>query len=437
LTPRYRRKKRHTLWFLVVLLIIAAGGAVYFYLDSKVTADEITAIDTADYTEMIAGKGAQYERKGFVLSTEVDEQLGDKTYKTPMGFSIVSHSDKWTGEKLVDIYNELLNNKHGDEMMYVGEVDVYPGASELDSENATVAGTQSSRQEFYPVFFDLPSIVPNTLKYAINPKVSVIKLYNMDKFDSAAQAARTIAHEYGHHYTMYYFLKSDDAAVESEYYKLRGLGSIGHDVIFKDWDSYMQNYDWDIYELAAEDYVQLMGSPNARVTENYKDVNDILMSSDDDYKVAADDRTVNLFPQKNIFIPLADDIAGLRDYYYSFIGLENSLPPLAPAAFNLAIDKRTKNGYTYYDITWRMPSVDENALYTLVCYDSQGNVFWPVKTVYGDEAPAAMVGTASTIRGDYLYSMSDDVPEDDRIFKLYLLLPDGRMQASEPFYADF
>jgi hypothetical protein len=401
------------------------------------TSNEIAAIDTAEYSDMKADKGAQYEAKGIALSAEVSEELGDNIYQTPMGFSIVSHSDKWTGEKLVDIYNELQSNKHGDEMMYVGEVDVYPGASDMDTGNTVVPGTQSSKQENYPVFFDLPALVPNSLKYAINPRVSVIKLYNMDKYDSAAQAAKTIAHEYGHHYTMYYFLKNDEAAVASEYYKLRDLGNIGHEVIFKDWNSYMENYDWDIYEIAAEDYVELMGSPNARITENYKDIYDILLVGNDNYKVAADDRTVNLFPQKNIFIPLADDINGLRDYYYSFIGLDNSLPQLEPANFDLAMKKRTKNGYTYYDITWSKTSTDKNALYTLVCYDTKGNVYWPVKTVYGDGEPTAMVGTASVIRGDYIYSMSDNVPKEDRIFKLYLLLPDGRMQASEPFNADF
>jgi hypothetical protein len=401
------------------------------------TSKEIAAIDSADYSEMKMDKGAQYEAKGIALSAEVSEELGDHTYQTPMGFSIVSHSDKWTGDRLKDIYDELLNNKHGDEMMYVGQVDVYPGASDMDSENTVVAGTQTSKQENYPVFFNLPALVPNSLKYAINPKVSVIELYNMDEYDSAAQAAKTIAHEYGHHYTMYYFLKNDDAAVASEYYKLRCLGSVGHDVIFKDWNSYMENYDWDIYEMAAEDYVELMGSPNARITENYKDIYDILLIGNDNYKVAADDRTVNLFPQKNIFIPLADDITGLRDYYYSFIGTENSLPPLEPADFNLAMKRHTKNGYTYYDITWTKTSTEKNALYTLVCYDSKGNVYWPVKTVYGDGEPTAMVGTASLVRGDYIYSMSDNVPKEDRIFKLYLLLPDGRLQASEPFYADF
>lgn len=437
MTARYRQKKSHILWFFVVLLFIAIGGAVYFYLDREMTSGEIAAIDSAEYFDMTMQKDAQYEAKSISLSAETNEQLSDKIYKTPMGFSIVSNSDKWTGEKLVDIYNELLNNKHGDEMMYVSEVDIFPGASDMDSGNTVVAGTQSSRQENYPVFFDLPAIVPNTLKYAINPKVSVIKLYNMDKYDSAAQAAKTIAHEYGHHYTMYYFLQNDDAALTSEYYKLRGLAGIGHDVIYKDWDSYMENYDWDIYEIAAEDYVELMGSPNARITENYKDVYQILMTGKDGYKVAADDRTVNLFPQKNIFIPLADDVQGLRDYYYSFIGLKNDMSALAPANFDLKMEQHSSNGYTYYNITWTKTSTDKNALYTLVCYDSKGNVFWPVKTVYGDEEPTAMVGTASTIRGNYIYSMSDDVPKDDRIFKLYLLLPDGRMQASEPFSADF
>ena len=39
--------------------------------------------------------------------------------------------------------------------------------------------------------------------------------------------------------------------------------------------------------------------------------------------------------------------------------------------------------------------------------------------------------------GDHFEYFPSDVTEADRYFRLYLLLPDGRMQSSELFYADF
>ena len=66
-----------------------------------------------------------------------------------------------------------------------------------------------------------------------------------------------------------------------------------------------------------------------------------------------------------------------------------------------------------------------------------GNFYWPIRTVHGNEDPNAVVGEYAMQMGGYVDWCSNHVPEEDRIFKLYLLLPDGRMQASEPFYVDF
>ncbi len=433
--PRYKQKKSAVLIILIALLIVAAGGAVYFYLDRESVSREITAIDTFEYTDLLAEKAQQYELKGIPLSAQINEQLSDNTYQTPHGFSIVSYSNKWKGEKLIEIYEELLKNTHGDEMMYVGEVSVYPGASDLDSDDTSIAGTQSSRHDNYPVFFDIPALIPDTLKYNIRPKVSVIALYNMDKYDNASQAAKTIAHEYGHHYTIYHFLKNNEAALESEYYNIRKLRETGKKVIYENWDEYMENYNWDIYELAAEDYVQLMGSPSARKTAKYKDVKQF--SSEKSYRPKADENLINLNPQNNIYLPLADEVAGLRDYYYSFIGKENELEPIEDADFKLRIEKAGE----YYNIRWAKTSTDKKALYTLVCYKKNGELFWPVKTINGNETPVAAVGKY-TVRKDYddhytLTTWNDYITDEDRIFKLYLILPDGRMQSSEPFRVNF
>ena len=84
-----------------------------------------------------------------------------------------------------------------------------------------------------------------------------------------------------------------------------------------------------------------------------------------------------------------------------------------------------------------MVNTDPGALYTLVCYDTDGELYYPVRTVYGNEEPIARVGTPANKKGNWIYWWPDGVTDEDRVFKLYLLLPDGRMLASEPFNVEF
>ncbi|MGI5849319.1 MAG: hypothetical protein ACOX8Q_04510 [Christensenellales bacterium] len=434
----YRRaKKRSFVKFLFILLILIAAGTAYFIIDQFLVYNEIISLDTIEYTAYTAEKSEQKAADGIPLSAHTIDALKGDVYHTPLGFSIVSYSEKWTGDKLIDIYLELLNNTHGDEIMSISKVIIYPGESEIDVTDHIIAGSHTIKRKDSSVFFNLPSIVPKSMRYSIHSTLSIIELFNMDAYDNVQQASKTIAHEYGHHYSMYYFMQDDKAAKESDYYRLRNFSSFDHEVFFDDQNTYFQNHEWSIYEIAAEDYVQLLGSPNAKQPKVYFDVYDVLLSNDDKYYPRGDETTVNVFPQENIYIPLADEVAGLRDYFNSFIDKENPYQPLEKADFGLAIKEYSNHGYTYYDITWEKTSTASKALYTLVCYDTKGNILMPVKTVFGDAIPIARVGTVSRLEGNTLTTCTNEITEDDRYFKLYLLLPDGRMQSSELFYADF
>lgn len=436
----YGRRKNTIPLLLIILFVIALLAAAFFYYNKNIIAQKIETIDTADYTANHIEVAEKKEREtlGVSLSQHTEASLGDDTYLTPLGFTIVSYSSKWTGEKLVDIYDELLNNKHGNEMRYISKVVVHPGRSELGTNDSVVAGAHTTKTEDYTVFFDLPGFVPPSLKYNLSSTLSVIELYNMDSFDTVDEAARTIAHEYGHHYTMHYFMRNDEAVKKSDYYNLRNFATYEQPIFYDDPDVYFDNHQWSIYEIAAEDYVQLLGSPNAKKTKRYMDIYDVLMHSHDKvYYAKGDETTVNVFPQENIYIPLADEVNGLRDYYNSFINQSSDFEPLESVDFNLSIEKHHKSGYTYYDIKWDKPTTDKDALYTLVCYDMDGNIFMPVKTVFGDKNAIAKVGTVSKLSGTTLTTCTNSITDEDRYFKLYLIYPDGRMQSSELFYADF
>ena len=417
---------------------MVAGGGIYFKLNQNYIAGEMTVIDNTDYAHYRINADKKNDKKapGISFSVHTDEELSDNIYETPLGFPIISYSDKWTSEKLVDIYDELIQNAHGSEINYISKVVINPGGSELTA--VDTEGTHSRNLEDYFVFFDVPAIVPQTLKYEITSTMSVIELNKMDQYDTAAQAARTIAHEYGHHYTMFYFLNNNEEALASDYYDLRGMDDYDRDVVFDTEEEYYANYSWSIYELAAEDYVQLMGSPNAKKTKNYLDVYDVLVSyNGKEYSSKADATTVNVFPQNNVHVPLADEIGGLAAYYYSYIDGENTHESLDKMDFDISIQKQHKFGYTYYEITWEKPTKDADALYTLVCYDADGNIFMPVRTVNGNKAAIARVGTVARQEGTTIYTCTNSITDADRYFKIYLIWPDGRMSSSELFYADF
>jgi len=434
----FDKKKNHIAILFSILLVIAVGAGVYVFLMRGWAQSGIDDLVNDDYTPVTALKESAREMKGSPISQKAEYPDAVDIYQTPTGFPIVSYSQKWTGSKLVDVYNELLLNKHGKEIGSVSAVLLYPGESSLNTDSS-VAGTHVTEKKQYAMFVDLPGIIPDSLTYHLDSTQSTIELYNMDNYDAVSQVSRTISHEYGHHYTMYYFMPDDEAAKSSEYYRLRNIGSFDHEVFFDIDSDYYENHMWSVYEIAAEDYVQLMGSPTAKQTKEYLDIYDVLdnYSKNKDYTAYADSTTSNVYPQENIYIPLADEVNGLRDYFLSFIGETSGLTDIGDADFNLSMTPHETYGYTYYDITWDKTTADKNALYTLVCFNTNGDIFVPVRTVHGDETPVARVGTAVKLSGITITKLVNGITDEDRLFKLYVTWPDGRMQSSEIFHADF
>lgn len=422
---------------LAAVFLLAVAGGVFFFIDGMQVDRAVAHIDNMDFDELEADKGDQYSLKGKAVSAEIEESLEDTVYHTPLGFSIVSHSSKWKGQKLVQIYNQLIENKHGEEMGYLSQIDLYGGEPEYSDYFDASGDRRKAEMDTY-VYADARSIIPLGMHYNAAPVVSDITLYYMDNYDDPSEIATTLSHEYGHHFTIYYFMQDDRAVKDSKYYQLRDFAGYDHEIFYKDSNSYYENHMWDVYEIAAEDYVQLMGGPDTKRTMEYMDRKDLLDADIDSYNPELRTEFVNVFPQENIFIPLADEVVGLRDYYSSFVNVENEYTsPLTPVDFGLQIERKSSYGHRFYNVTWTMVITDSNALYTLVCYDKDGNLFRPVRTIYGNEEPIARVGAPAIKQGNWIYWWPDGIPDENRIFKLYVLLPDGRMIASDPFYVEF
>ncbi len=434
----FDKKKNHIAILFGILLIIAIGAGVYLLFMQSWAKSGIDALIGADYSPVHAHKGANVESPGLPITEKADYPDAVEIYNTPLGFPIISFSQNWTGNKLKDVYDELMANKHGTEIYSVSEVMLFPDESALDASTG-VAGTHVTEQKIFSLFFHLPGLVPDSLAYHINSTKSSIELYSMDKYESVSQIARTISHEYGHHYTMYYFMPDDDAAKSSQYYSLRGIDGFDHEVFYDIDSDYYENHMWSVYEIAAEDYVQLMGSPTAKQQKEYLDIFDVLdnYNKNKDYTAYADSSVSNVYPQENIYIPLAHEVSGLSSYYLSFIGETSAAADIEKTDFHLSMTQHESYGYKYYEISWDKTTDDENALYTLVCYDKNGNIFVPVRTIKGDETPVARVGTAVKLSGITLTTLKNGITDESRSFKLYVTWPDGRMQSSEMFHADF
>ena len=435
-----RRKVIIIVIALFVLIAFAVGAGAYYYVKSDDAVKRMSDIDTEDYSVKALSVQSENVPEPVAISiTQVSKELiGDDIYMTPIGFPIISYSEKWQGNRLVEIYDELLSNTHGDEINYISKVVVKPGLSAMGTADSVIAGTHSTTQKRYMVFFDVPLLVSSSMEYAISSKQSVIELYGMDEYDTIEQAAKTISHEYGHHFTIFYFLQSDELAEQSQYYRLRNIDEFTHPIFYSNQRDYLENHQWSIYELAAEDYVQLLGSKNAKQVKFYMDIYDALHKSDGkDYFATADQTTSNVFPQENFLVPLAEQVDGLRDYYCSLIDVQNKLPPLETVDFDIRMEKRNSYGNTYYDSTWDNVYGGKNVLYTLVCFDKDYNIFSPIKTLLGNEKPVAKVGTVSLITGDTLTTYTNTVTDEDRYFRLHVMLPDGRIIASQFFFADF
>ncbi len=415
-----------------IVFISAAVMALFAFFQHSTLALELSSLDIEEHMLDISGKGTWENngvKEGAGIEVSANDTLSKNEYSTPDGFKIISYSNKWGGGRLKEIYKELLNNKHGVELQYVNSVIVYPKGSEYG--DFDILGTQSSLDTSFDVFADYRALLPKTLKYSVISSTSDICLYNMDKYDTIEEAAKTISHEYGHHYTRHYFFRDEEDIMSSDYYKIRGLREYPKAMEYDNYEDYMKNYEWSILEMAAEDYVQILGSQNAKITYDYKDIKEQLdynLKTNREYKKDTRDY-YNAYPQINIFMPLAAQVDGLDEYYHSFIDGGYKAKPVETSKINIYFKKGYAGKYAYYDVSWN--KIKNGRLYTLVCYDKNGKIFCPVKTVKNNEKQTAVIGAASGVKSGYIHYWYNEILNDERMFKVYVLLSDGAIVSSK------
>lgn len=368
---------------------------------------------------------------------EEETVVEGQVFTAPEGFQIISTSAEWDVEKMELLYEELLQNKHGEELEYLSNIEILP------EEDEKVTGYHTMEMGFSAITMNYPAL-PDDLTITFSRLSGSISLYGGDVNTEVADMALVLSHEYGHHYTFYYMF-DEDSISNSEYAELRG---VPEDKIYQPGPTgadYMNQHHWTLCEIAANDYVTLMGSPTTRQIMECYDVKQILNGKPEtDYSLQ--NSCINISPQENLMLPLAYEISGLSDYYYSFI--DEAAPTVSEKKeINLSVEVVSKGydlvgGYrTFkgYKIKWDMPYEQDGAVYTLICYDPENyNEFkLPIKTVHSGEEGSAMVGTVVAEHSTSISYAFDGIDSGKKTFVVSVVLPDGTMYLSNRLEYDF
>ena len=363
------------------------------------------------------------------------------SFEAPEGFTIISHSTEWNQEMLERLYHELLLNEHGKEINMLNEIIIFPH----ENEDINVLGSYSLSTEIVSFLMPFPALPPDfTINFQKN--IGNIHLYDGDTNITIESMAGSLSHEYGHLFTFYHMFyaetNEDGLLIDSRYAQLRGAEQFDLITSATPGSTYMQERHRYLIEIAAEDYVQLMGSPTTRSVVDFVDVQQVL----DGAEHPANTRGArNAFPQENMMLPLANDVPGLKEYFFSFVDAEPRAPIEEKQEITLQITRNSEQHYwdtelrTFinYTITWNAPY--ENAIYTLISYDPNNYTGWgtPIKTVHPGHAPSAIIGEYVVARGNRIYLVEDENAHGVKVFVVVAMLPDGTYHVSEKLEYEF
>ncbi len=340
------------------------------------------------------------------------------SYTAPDGFQVVSYAQEWADvSKLKGVYEELLKNTHGEEFKLLRRIDIHPGS---DPQGMSAAGRWFGRWE---IKNGIPILLGN----------SHIDIYNGSSYTSVPEIARTLSHEYGHHFTYYYYFKTEKRPWEQ--WRNTGLASARNLKYNMNVSTELVPHKWIIQEIAAEDYVQLLGSPTAKESYDFQDIGERIGNGEIHY----DTNIFNFHPQENYEIPLASNLPGLKQYWLKASGLQNQSGE-APSQTSLKLEqiKTFRHIDTpQYRFTWDSSTDDKtaNLEYTLVWFQRDSSSFnlYPIKTVNSEEPLQAVFGAASN-ESQYIW---EELPSGVAYFVVYIKDFDGNITSSRILAIDF
>jgi len=428
---------------IIVGIMLGLGGLLAFLHYSR----ELVLLDESkvDVNEFFSKRNpAPFINSAVNAAPYIPEYSRDDAlyyYEAPEGFSIISHSYEWNEEMLELLYYELKENTHGDEIEKLSEIIMYGHGNEELNALATYSPgiTSASFIINFPAF-------PNHFKVEFPKFIGRINIYGGDTRTTIESIASSLSHEYGHHYTFYYMfdheMRQNDLLTESafadfrEAYRFNLIGRISED---SDYFRYRHRY---LIEVAAEDYVQLMGSPNTRSVVDFIDVKQVAEGLEQPQFTSG---ARNAFPQENMMLPLPNEVPGLPTYFFNYIDERPRAPAEPRQDIIIDINRQTMQHnldtgtrtFVYYTLTWNTPY--ENAIYTIACYDPYDYSGWgiPIKTVRPGQSASAVIGEYAVVRGNMVHFASDTIAQDFKVFYVVAQLPDGTYYTSEKLEFNF
>ena len=150
-------------------------------------------------------------------------------------------------------------------------------------------------------------------------------------------------------------------------------------------------------------------------------------------------------PQENMLLPLASEVTGLMEYFYSFINADPVPPVEEKLEINLdirltSVEHNLVSGltsFTHYVITWNTPY--DGAIYTIGFYDPDNYSGWahPIKTVFHGREAVATIGVVTVERGDQIHTLDDGIAVGTKVFYVVAMLPDGTFYLSNKLSVQF
>jgi len=372
---------------IIISLIFSAGCflfAVYILKQLPPVQEHITQI--SNYKENPVDKTLSFESGSTKFSEAIIEDslyYGYRHLYKKDDIYFFSLNKDWGKDKLEDLATELYENTHGDEMKYLEKVVV------IGNGGGDAAGSHAHTVNSYNIPLSFYEFFPVDLQYNALYKQSSIYIYGVFEETTVEDLAFVLSHEYGHHYTFHHFaLNGIGEDMETEYYKLRSEGT--DDIICEreSYDNYIDNHKWYLVEIAAEDYVYLMGSETTKNAVEFRDFFQKYM----DYAGSHGTVTTpyaqecrNGIPHENISIDLPSDVDGLAQYFYNFVDINEPMYTTINPIGNLDLSVTPNEWFDRYTISWNQPFSDSDVVYTLIAYDMDDNILAMVKTTYGGE----------------------------------------------------
>lgn len=354
------------------------------------------------------------------------------------GIVFASHDSAFSKEYLRKVADELFRNSYGDEINYLSVVEVILYA---DTE---ISAECNSTYESVQLFISANGVLPQNSILNRKYENSIITLYLPDENADYRDYAYVLSREYGRHFAKYNFnLSFTEEDVNSDYYKMRALGFEDR-IILDESNEIDENLKkWTLSEIAAYDYVYLLGSETVHNIELFKDTLGKHFECELDLDRGQKPKVLpyikkcfNGMPHINPSIEMPLEIDGLVDYFDRFVEVERNFIAEIVELDTMGLEAKKASDNQQY-ITWEQPFDDSDVLYTLIAYDEHDNIVAMVKTTKINDIASASFGVYekyticyfnySTVdQNQFYYELGDIIR-----FRVSVTFPDGTVLLSD------